>query len=125
MQRFLTTLLIGIGLGALIGVLIGWFVPIKPINGTFDKLGDDAKADYVVMVGASYAVDGNWDKAQARLGSLAESDPAAFVVTLTERFIAEGRNPDDIRNLVRLAYRFGYVTPPMQPYLPSEATPQP
>jgi hypothetical protein len=123
MQRFLITLLIGLVLGAVIGVLIGWYMPIKPVNGTFDKLNDDAKGDYAVMIGAAYAVDGNWDKAQARLGSLAEPDPAAYVVTLTERYIAEGRNPDDIRNLVRLADRLGYVTPPMQPYLPSEATP--
>jgi hypothetical protein len=59
MQRFGITLLIGIALGVLVGVLIGWFIPLKPVDGTFDKLGDDAKADYAVMVGAGYAVDGN------------------------------------------------------------------
>jgi hypothetical protein len=42
------------------------------------------------------------------------------MMQITEQAIAEGRNPTDIRNLVRVATRFGYTTPAMAPYLPPE-----
>ena len=73
------------------------------------------------MVGASYAANHDWDLAQQRLGRLAEPDPAAYVVLLAERYIAQGRSPEDIRNLVRLAVQMGYATAPMQPYIPAPA----
>ena len=118
MRRVLLTLLIGLGLGALGGAIAGWLAPIQDVSAGFDELREDYKADYVVMVGAAYAYNGDWDLAQARLGRLAEPDPAAYVVRLAEEYIDNGRNPDDIRHLVRLAARLGYTTPAMQPYLP-------
>jgi hypothetical protein len=122
MRRALLTLLIGLGLGALGGALFGWYVPIQPTSTSLDHLHPDYKADYAVMVGAAYTVDGDWDLVQARLGRLAEPDPAGYIVLLTEQYIAEGRNPDDIRSLARLAARFGYTTSPMLPYLPTTPT---
>lgn len=124
MRRALLTLLIGLGIGALGGAVFGWFSPIQDTSVGIDKLHPDYKADYTVMVGAAYAANGDWDLAQERLGRLAVPDPAAYVVVLTEQYISQGRSPDDIRHLVRLAARFGYVTPPMQPYmLPPETQP--
>ncbi len=118
MRQVLLALLTGLGLGALGGALFGWFVPIQDVRGGIDQLHPDYKAEFCVMVGASYAASGDWNLAQARLGRLAEPDPAATIVSLAEQYIAEGRNPEDIRHLVRLAARFGYTTAPMQPYLP-------
>jgi hypothetical protein len=117
-RRVLLTFLIGLGLGALCGAVFGWFVPVQEVGGGIDKLHPDYRAEYTVMVGASYAVNGDWDLAQARLGRLAEPDPAGYVVVLAEQYIAEGHSPEDIRSLVRLASRFGYTTSPMLPYLP-------
>lgn len=122
MRRALLVLLIGLGIGMLGGVVLGWFQPIGDTTAGFEKLHPDYKADYTVMVGASYAANGDWDLAQQRLGRLAEPDPAAYVVVLAEQYIAEGRNPTDIRNLVRMAARFGYTTSPMGPYLPSSTS---
>jgi hypothetical protein len=121
MRRGWIAFLIGLTLGALIGAGIGWLAPIQDVSAGFDKLNADYKADYAVMVGAAYAVDGDWDAAQSRLGLLGEPDPARYVVQLAERYIAEGRSLDDIRNLVRMASRFGFLTPPMQPYAPDAA----
>ena len=117
MRRSWITPIVGLALGAAIGAGIGWLVPIQGVGVGFDKLNPDYEADYTVMVGAAYAVDGDWDTAQNRLGLLGEQDPAGYVVQLTERYIAQKRSPDDIRNLVRLAARYGYLTPAMQPYL--------
>lgn len=117
MRRAFLVFLTGLGLGALIGAVAGWLLPLQDVRVGFDKLHPGYKDDYAVMVGTAYALDGDWDLAQARLGRLAEPDPAAYIVSLTERYIVEGRSPGDIRNLARLAARFGYTTPAMQPYL--------
>jgi hypothetical protein len=122
-RRTLLALLIGLGLGALGGAVFGWLIPVQDVSAGIDKLHPTYKADYTVMVGAAYANNGDWDLAQLRLGYLAEPDPAAYIVVLAEQYIAEGRDPNDIRNLVRLAARLGYTTPPMQLYIPPTATP--
>jgi hypothetical protein len=122
MRRALLTLIIGLGIGALGGALYGWYLQSQSAVAGIDRLHPDTKADYAVMVGAAYAVDGDWDRAQARLGRLAEPDPARYIVLLAEQYIYEGRSPDDIRNLVLLASRFGYTTPPLLPYLPPTPT---
>jgi hypothetical protein len=122
MRRALWTLLIGLGLGALGGALFGWYIPIQSTSADLGHLHPEYKADYAVMVGAAYAVNGDWDLAQARLGRLAEPDAPGYIVLLTEQYINEGRSPDHIRNLARLAVRFGYTTPPMWPYLPPTPT---
>ena len=123
MRRNGITLILGLVVGALVGIWVGWLVPIQDVGASVDKLNPDAKAEYTVMIGAAYAVDGDWDSAQSRLGQLGEEDPAGYVVRLVERYIAEGRSPDDIRNLVRLASRYGYITAPMQPYAPAGSAP--
>lgn len=125
MQRNVITLILGMLVGGLVGIGIGWLVPIQDVGASLDKLNPDYEADYTLMVGAAYAVDGDWDSAQSRMGLLGEQDPAGYVVRLTERYIAEKRNPDDIRNLVRLAARYGYLTAPMQPYAPTTPAPAP
>src|SRR5512145_2394355 len=101
MQRNVITLILGLLVGASVGVGVGWLLPIQDVGASFDKLNPDFSAEYTVMVGAAYAVDGDWDTAQSRMGQLGKPDPAGYVVRLTERYIAEGRNADDIRNLVR------------------------
>jgi hypothetical protein len=120
MQRATTiTLIVGLALGALIGAGLGWLFPVQDVGAGFDKFSPDYKADYVVMVGAAYAVDNDWDAVQSRLGLLGQPDPAGYVALLAQQYIAQGRDQDDIRNLVRLAARFGYVTSPMLPYAPA------
>lgn len=118
--RGIIALLMGIGVGALAGAGVGWFFPIGDTSTSIDNLHPDFRAEYTIMVAQSYALTGDWDTAQARLGRLAEPDPAGYVVQLTQRYIAQGRSPSEIRHLVRLAARYGYVTDDMRPYLPAE-----
>ncbi|NDJ54087.1 MAG: hypothetical protein GYB68_13520 [Chloroflexi bacterium] len=118
MRQTLVAVIISLALGALIGLGLGWFYPVEQPQTGFDLLHPDYKADYTLMVSAVYASDGDLDAAQARMGRLAEPDPAAYVVRLTEGYIDEGRNPQDIRSLVGLSAAFGYITPAMQPYAP-------
>ena len=117
--RWLLFLLIGLGIGAGAGVSIGWFSPLQAAEAEIADLNDQYKAEYTVMVASAYAENGDWDLVQERLGELEEEDPSAYIVSLSEQYIADGRNAQDIRHLVRLAVRFGYTTPAMQPFLPA------
>ncbi len=119
-QRGLLSLLVGLGLGALVGALVGWFVPVQDVSVGLERLSPQYKAEYTLIVAAAYEANGDWDLAQARLGRLAEADPALYVVQVTEQAIAEGRSPADIRRLTAMAVRFGYTTPSLVPYLPAE-----
>ncbi len=124
MSRIAIPLLIGLAIGAAIGVAIGWLAPLGDSGAEFADLDSNHKAEVAVMIGAAYAKDHNFDAAQSRLGLLAEPDPAAYVVLLTEQYIAEGKDPEEIRYLALLSEGFGYVTSPMLPYLtPSPIAP--
>ncbi len=117
MRRALLTLIIGLGIGALGGALYGWYLQGQNASAGIDRLHPDHKGDYAVMVGAAYAENGDWDLAQERIGRLALPDPAGYLALLAEQYLEQSRSPDDIRNLVRLAARYGYVPPRLQPYL--------
>jgi hypothetical protein len=84
----------------------------------FDRLHPDFKADYAVMVGNAYLLDGDWPAAEARLAALGEAPLQSYVGDLTETYIAQGRNLSDIRSLVALSVALGYDSPAMEPYLP-------
>jgi hypothetical protein len=108
-------LLAGIGLG----LLVGWLAPVQRFTTGFDRLHPDYKADYVVMVGSAYLLDGDWPTAEARLIALGEENLPTYVGELTERYITEGRSVNDIRGLVSLSAALGYTSPAMEPYLPA------
>lgn len=117
-------LLIGLGIGVGGGLAYGWLQPIEEAQAGISELTPEFKAEYTVMVAAAYADNGDWDLVQSRLGLLAEPDPAGYVVRLAEEYIAAGRNPDDIRHLVRVAAGYGFTTDAMQPFLPTEDSDQ-
>lgn len=112
-------LLLALGVGIALGLTLGWLLPIRRFTASIDRLHPDYKADYTVMVGNAYVLDGDWPTARARLEALEESDPASYVGRLTEAYIAGGRNLNDIRGLVALSVTLGYTSPVMEPYLPA------
>ena len=109
---------LAIGVGMALGMAVGWRFPVQRFTASFDGLHPDFKADYTVMVGNAYALNGDWPTAEARLAVLmVEPDLATYMADLTERYIAEGRNVEDIRSLVGLSLTLDSVTPAMEPYL--------
>jgi len=112
----------GILLGIGLGLVIGWLVwPVSYYNTDLYDLHPGYQDEYVVMVGAFYALEGDVSAARQWLASLSPPDtpvsPEAILVDVTERYIARGENSTDIGYLVNLAEALGNVTTPMQPYL--------
>ena len=115
---FIGGILCGIGLG----LLAGWLAwPVNYYDIDVYDLRRDYQDDFVVMVGALYALEQDVEVARQQLRLL--SDPGAprplesIVVDVTERYIARGANTTDVDYLVGLAQALGSVTTPMQPYL--------
>ena len=118
-QRFLRSLLLGIAIGGACGLCFGWLqFPREHLDSRLSELAPRHQGDYIVMVAAAYASEGDLPAALERLGRLGIANPAAAVQALTERAIRTSSRPlQSIRLLVRLAAALGQQTPLMEPFL--------
>jgi hypothetical protein len=117
MLRFLLSLITGLVLGALIGLYLGWVqFPVQFVNSPASSLSERAKNDYMVMVAAGYLEDGDLGGAVERLRLLGVPNIPAYVQQVTENYISNSQDVDDISYLVALAEAVGRLTPIMQPY---------
>lgn len=119
-ERRWPIILLILGVGLALGLSIGWLLPIRHFTTDFAGLHPDYQADYVLMVGNAYLLDGDWPVAEARLADLNEPDLINYVGELTDRYIAAGRNLSDVRSLVSLSVQLGYISPEMEPYLAAQ-----
>ena len=119
MRRGFLSLALGLVLGALTGLYLGWIeFPQRPYRSELSELAPSFRDEYLVMVAAGYALDGDAPGAIARLSHLDVGDVGAHVQAATERIIATAaRDIRDIRLLVGLARGLGRLTPSMQPFL--------
>ncbi len=119
MRRFLQFLLLGLILGGVFGLYLGWFqFPRDAYRGDMTELAQSFRDDYAVMIAAGYAADGDLPGALDRLSRLRVDDIPRYVQRLTDRVIASSaRDIRDIRLLVALARGLGRLTPAMEPFL--------
>jgi hypothetical protein len=104
---------IGMLLGLLIGLVVGFIWPVHYTGVDVVDLRAEDKEDYIVMVAAAYALDGDVARAEKRLSRLNVPNPAQLVSALADRYIEEGRDPAEIERLVRLADALGVSTESM------------
>jgi hypothetical protein len=116
-MRFLISLLIGLALGVGIGLYLGWIqFPVEYINSPMADLSERYKDEYTVMIAAGYTADRDLVGAVERLRRLGVENIPAYVQEITERYITNSRNVNDIRFLVTLADGLDRLTPIMEPY---------
>jgi hypothetical protein len=77
---------------------------------------------YAVLVSGLYGVDGDLERARARLSLLGVDDPAAGVADLAEKFLQENRGDALVVDLSTLARALGAERPGLLPYV-ATATP--
>lgn len=117
MLRFLVSLIIGLVVGLGIGLYLGWVrFPVEFVNSPASSLSQRYKDDFIVMVASGYLKDGDLGGAVERLRLLGVANIPAFVQEVTERYISNSQNADDISVLVALSENLGRLTPIMQPY---------
>lgn len=117
MLRFLVSLIIGLVVGLGIGLYLGWVrFPVEFVNSPASSLSQRYKDDFIVMVASGYLKDGDLGGAVERLRLLGVANIPAFVQEVTERYISNSQDADDISVLVALSENLGRLTPIMQPY---------
>ncbi len=122
---------LGAGLG--LGLLYAWLVsPVRYVNTEPRTLQATYRAEYVRLAARAYAVDGNLERARARLALVASGDPAPIVVEVAQRAAATGGSPETVKALSALAAALGggpaTSTPALSPSLtpgPGSQTPAP
>ncbi|MEP7284490.1 MAG: hypothetical protein ABI947_01825 [Chloroflexota bacterium] len=126
MQRIIVSILLGLGVGAALGLYIGWVLsPVQYVQSPMASLSQHYKDEYTVMVASAYQVDGDINEAVRRLQPLGISNIPQYVRDVTERYISEsGTGKEaDIRTLVGLSCELGYCTAPMQAFTLPTAVP--
>ena len=111
---------LGVAMGLGLGFAIGWWWwPVEYTNTAPDVLRRDYRDDYIVMIAATYEVEGDLELAYERLKRLNPANPAAPVVELAERLVRVGGSVEDTARLAHLAADLGVATPSLSPYLES------
>ncbi len=111
------TLAGGLLAGVLAGLLLGRLLAGALPGTAFDEgQGERLRADYLLMIAAVYVADGDLPAAWRRLRQVAAGDSVAWLQDVTERFIVNSRDVQDIRYLVALAEGLGRLTPAMEPF---------
>lgn len=117
MVRVFVSTVIGVIAGIAIGLVVGWwFAPAEYSQSRLSELNQSSKDDYVVMIASGYVTDRDVNGALARLSLLGVDNVPAYVQDVTERYITNSRDIDDIRLLVALSEGFGRLTGPMEAF---------
>jgi len=115
-RQWLTWALIGLAIGATVGVTIGWWLwPVAYTNTSPAALRDDYRDEYVLMIATAYEVEGDLEEARQRLAVLGPETPAAPVVELADRLGERGGSQVDITHLTRLASALEATEPTSTP----------
>ena len=117
MSRFLLSLVIGLVLGGLLGLYLGWGpFAVVYVDSPASALSDRFKDDYTVMVAGGYLVDGDATAAHQRLRVLGEQNVPLYEQDTTERINTRSHDANDIYRLVALSEGLGRLTSIMEPY---------
>jgi hypothetical protein len=115
-------LLSGLVLGLVLGLVYTWIIdPVQFYNTAPDRLREDLKQEYIILIGDTYAADGDWSAAQERLADLGDPDIAHTVLRLTEQAIADGRPVATVRHLAVLAGQLGASSPAVAAFVPTRS----
>lgn len=116
-MRFLISLLIGLLVGAGVGIYLGWVqFPVEFVDSSASDLSNRFKDEYTVMIATGFSADRNLGAVVERLRVLGVENIPAHVQETTERYITNSRDIQDIRYLVQLAEALDRLTPIMEPY---------
>lgn len=109
-QRISTAgwLFIGLIMGMGAGLYYAWVAePVVYTNASPARLSDAHKAEYIFLVSQSYAVGGDWPRAQQRLAALEDPNLAQTVNSLLESQVRDLQPPETLRHMAALAQQLG------------------
>lgn len=115
--RFLA-LSLGLALGLALGLVYAWLIdPVQLYSTTPPLLRNDYRHEWIRLAALGYVVDGDINRALARLKGLREQDIQDALAAMVEAYAAYGQPAPTMRRLSQLARHLGVYTPAMSIYL--------
>jgi hypothetical protein len=115
-------ILLGLVIGLAGALYYAWVVaPIVYTEVGPSRFSDEYKAEYIYLVSQSYAADGDWAQAEARLAALADPALNETIAALLETYLREQQEPAVIENLARLAQELGVEDKAVALFAPTPA----
>ena len=122
----LRLIILSLAVGGGLGLLLSRVIALQQFTtASIADLGVHEKEEFIVLVAAAYARDGDLDRARARLEALESPNVGQWLANLTDRHVSAGQNEAEIRALVALAQGLGADTAPMVAWLQTMASPTP
>ena len=116
--RVFIVFLIATALGLIGGLVFAWFVrPVEYTSVEPSELRAEFRPTYLQLVGASFAFESDWTRADFRLGALRDPNVNRQFAEATDRAIAEGRPAIMLRAMSKMSDRLGVRTMRMIVYL--------
>lgn len=113
-------LLLGLVLGLAAGLWYAWMIdPIVFVEVSPARFSEQYQAEYIFLVSQSYAVNGDWSRAEQRLAALDDLAIGQTVADLLERYVREQKAAGAIRNLAVMAQRLGAETQAVALFAPT------
>lgn len=107
-----TRVILGLVLGLLSGLVIGWLVlPLEYVDTDPSSLRIDFRTDYVLMTAAAYAGEGDIELAQVRLAALGPQPPSEIVAEAIAYAEENAFGQSDLQVLRQLAVGLRSVAP--------------
>lgn len=115
-------ILLGLILGAVLGLGVGWYVyPVSYTDTLPSALRSDYKEQSIILISASYRADGDLNRARGRLAVLGIANQIETVTALAQRLAAEGKDSSATSELA-LALGAGVSPVTLAPTVPTATT---
>lgn len=104
MKRFPWELIVGLIIGAALGLSYAWIIsPIRYIDTIPSSLRADFKDQYRVAISAAYAATSDIQRARARLALLGDEDSLQALSAQAQQMLANGENVETVNHIAQLA----------------------
>jgi hypothetical protein len=104
MRRFPWEIIIGLIIGAALGLTYAWIIsPMRYIDTVPSSLRADFKDQYHIAISAAYAATGDIQRARARLALLGDGDSVQALSAQAQRMLANGEDIEIVNRIARLA----------------------
>ena len=104
-----TLILLGLVVGLALGLVYGFYIqPVSYSDTAPFTLQQSYREDMAVMIAAAYSIDGDLERARARVRLLGYENPAADLTALAQRSAASDTlDPQQVTLLSQLAFALG------------------